>query len=634
MHEHIIGIRAVIEEDGVFFIIMEYIEGVDLEELIRTSSSTPHISLDELIPLTIQLLEALSHAHSKEVLHRDIKPANIMVTKNKQVKVADFGIAKAIYEPKQTKTGLVLGTPYYMAPEQIINRDIDHRLDIYGVGITMYEALTNSTPFEDPDEQLSLHEILRRQIQDPPPALTTRGVDIPEAIEQVIMKSLAKRPADRFEHCKAFIEALQQAAHTAGINTHKQTKAFAELATSAATSFPPTGELDRSEPLLPPVNQNAAPPTTSAPPQPPPKRQLSPVIYAILGSVFTLCLVGLIMIFTGRKTTQKTPVHPNTPSTQTSPSAPRRVTKKSALPPRKVAPTRPTKQPNTQPRQTFVPPRLPAAANPPVETRRPPVQRPPDGQAPTERRTPKQTKTPPTKGGVMSFVPKGPFVRGYQKRKKWGPDYAPNQNITLPAFWIDTFEVNAAAYRQCVRAGACRHTFGKVLFVKVDISKKLRGDKPITHTTWHDAKAFCKWAGKRLPTEAEWEKAARGSNGELYPWQETVVSCARAHFSLCGRGTRRVGEGKRSRGKSPFGVYDMAGNVAEWVADCYDYKAYTKPFTLQPKQTGCLYHVLKGGSWKTRKRWKLRSYMRFKEKSRVRREDVGFRCAWSPPTSN
>ena len=141
----------------------------------------------------------------------------------------------------------------------------------------------------------------------------------------------------------------------------------------------------------------------------------------------------------------------------------------------------------------------------------------------------------------------------------------PAHEVTLATFYIDTTEVTRAAYKQCVAAGSCSPPPRSCADESWDASSLAQ--YPMTCVDWEQARAFCAWRGLRLPGEAEWERAARGGDGRIYPWGNSKPTCRKAIHAPCGEVPREVGG--RPAGASPYGVLDMAGNVSEWVADKY-----------------------------------------------------------------
>jgi formylglycine-generating enzyme required for sulfatase activity len=181
---------------------------------------------------------------------------------------------------------------------------------------------------------------------------------------------------------------------------------------------------------------------------------------------------------------------------------------------------------------------------------------------------PTETPTPSAPPGML-LVPAGEFIMGSSDSD---PDAAddekPQHTVYLDAFYIDETEVTNAQYRACVEAGACNAPADTTDYDHADYAQH-----PVVYVSWGDADAYCLWAGKRLPAEAEWEKAARGTDGRTYPWGEGI-DCDHAQYSECGG--RTVPVGSKAKGASLYGALDMAGNVWEWVADWYDSGYYSK----------------------------------------------------------
>jgi serine/threonine-protein kinase len=203
-HPHILPLHDSGEADGFLYYVMPYIEGETMRGRLRREKQ---LSLDEALQITREVADGLSHAHSLGVVHRDIKPENILLTSGHAV-VADFGIARAITEAggeRLTETGLSVGTPAYMSPEQAMGQqDVDARSDIYSLGCVAYEMLAGDPPFAGTNPQA----ILARKTLEPPPPLRTVRDTVPAAVEQPILKALAKVPADRFATAAQFRDAL------------------------------------------------------------------------------------------------------------------------------------------------------------------------------------------------------------------------------------------------------------------------------------------------------------------------------------------------------------------------------------------------------------------------------------------
>jgi serine/threonine-protein kinase len=191
-HPSIVTIFDVGEDDDLTYMAMEFLEGNDLTKFISKGSLLP---FRKVLDVVASVADALDYAHKTDVIHRDIKPANIMLLKNGGIKVTDFGIAKAI-SSSRTKTGVILGTPNYMSPEQIMGQKIDARSDIFSLGVLFYQLLVGRTPFQGE----SLSNLLYQITQLKHPAMQTFNPKIPTVCERIIDKALAKNPDDRFQN--------------------------------------------------------------------------------------------------------------------------------------------------------------------------------------------------------------------------------------------------------------------------------------------------------------------------------------------------------------------------------------------------------------------------------------------------
>ena len=226
------------------------------------------------------------------------------------------------------------------------------------------------------------------------------------------------------------------------------------------------------------------------------------------------------------------------------------------------------------------------------------------------------------------LIPAGEFVMG-SPNDEAGDDKEFQHTVYLNDYLIDKYEVTNAYYQTCVDANGCttpqnRSSSTRNLYYGTDTY----ADYPVINVTWNQAKAFCAWAGKRLPTEAEWEKAARGSSDtRKYPWGDSAPDCTKTNYDWCVDDTSRVGS--YPSGASPYGVMDMAGNVWEWVNDWYD-ESYYRVSSLRNPQgpTTGTYRVLRGGSW-DRHDFFVRAAYRGRGSPQLWDGDYGFRCARS-----
>ncbi len=197
-HHHIVRIHDIGEEMGRKYISMEFVDGEDLKHRLRTSPEG-RIPAGAALGWSLQILDALAYAHSLGIVHRDIKPANIMLTSAGHVKVTDFGIAKMVDATGEgTIAGAIIGTPLYMSPEQVRGLPVDHRADIYGFGVLLYEMLSGRPPFTEGD-------LAYQHLHEPP----ARPADVPEELWQILERCLAKDREERWEDASALREALE-----------------------------------------------------------------------------------------------------------------------------------------------------------------------------------------------------------------------------------------------------------------------------------------------------------------------------------------------------------------------------------------------------------------------------------------
>ncbi len=202
-HPNIVSIYDVGQEDGVYFIVMEYVKGVTLKKLIQKDAP---LSTEKVVHIGMQIAKAMEFAHQHEIIHRDIKPQNVIITDTGEIKVTDFGIARAGSTSTMTRTGAILGTAHYISPEQAQGSVIDPTTDIYSLGVVIYEMATGELPFRGENPVA----VALKHINDTP--LPPRAVfaAVPESLEAVILKAMAKNPADRYRSAEALRDDLKR----------------------------------------------------------------------------------------------------------------------------------------------------------------------------------------------------------------------------------------------------------------------------------------------------------------------------------------------------------------------------------------------------------------------------------------
>jgi len=332
-HPHVVVIHDVAQEQGIYYIVMEYLEGRSLKELIQAEQS---LSPERATRIVEQVASALDYAHEQGFVHRDIKPANIIVDKNDHVTLTDFGIAKAASETQHlTRTGMLIGTPEYMSPEQAEGGTVDHRTDLYALGVVLYQMLTGRAPFHSTTPHATLHAV----IYEPPPPVRQLRPSLSPAIESVVMRSISKQPASRYQSGSDMVAALR-----------------------AAQSGQSTVAV-------------AAPPSTPAKDSRP-QKSLAVPIAAGAAAVLVVIAIAIILLLTGDGRQQTpTPVAPSI-ATQGTAAVTKAVMITEAVPTDEptTLPTHATT--DTQPPPTEVLPQSTATSEPPTATSPPPTDTP------------------------------------------------------------------------------------------------------------------------------------------------------------------------------------------------------------------------------------------------------------------
>ena len=235
-HPNIAQLRTAFQFENQIVMVMEFVEGATLENLGR-QGRTP---IDQILEYSSQVLGALSYAHSRGVTHRDIKPANIMITAHGLAKLMDFGIAKSTTDLQLTRPGTTMGSVYYMSPEQVRGGTVDARSDIYSFGITLYELLAGRKPFQAD----SSYSVLNAHLNEVPVPPIQVNPQLPPALNEIILRAIAKAPADRFQSADEFrnaIRTLQQQQAQAYAPTQTPQAGFAPVPQPGPASAPQAG---------------------------------------------------------------------------------------------------------------------------------------------------------------------------------------------------------------------------------------------------------------------------------------------------------------------------------------------------------------------------------------------------------
>ncbi len=562
-HPHILPVYDFGEADGYAYLAMPFIESGTLVSLMK---SRP-LPLSQVRRIVTQIGDALDYAHSHGLIHRDVKPSNVLLDARGNCLLTDFGIAKIMQSSlRLTPTDGLIGTPAYMSPEQGLGDVLDLRSDVYSLGIILYELTTGRPPYEAETPMA----VVIKHIHDPLPAPGALNPELPPSLEQVILKALAKKREDRFASAGEFVQALKAA-------------------------IPETWPGSRGQVILPArVN--------------PQRRTVMGVVAAYitatpsvivqLGRRMAFVTLGVVAVLIGLMVflSQASVIPSAALALVPSPTPTMVIPKLAPIQPARVA--SPT----------------PAASATPAATPTPGIG---------------STEVSAMDGMVLHYVPAGEFLRGSLDTDQKALAYEmPQRSITLDAFWIDETEVTNAMYARCAQAGICRALVSAQSATHFNYYGDAQfQDHPVVYVNWEDARTYCAWAGRRLPTEAEWEKAARGVDGQLYPWGDTDPGPTRTNFRSLKGDTTQVGAYPENA--SPYGAVDMAGNVWEWVGDWYKgsyYRDADSPLINPQGPSATKTRGLRGGAWNSDLA-AIRTAYRFQYGPTSRSDSIGFRCA-------
>ncbi len=373
-HPNVVVIYDVGEDAGVHYIAMEYLEGGSLSDRLEQAAAQGWAyNPQEALSVVEQVGSALDYAHSRNLVHRDIKPANILFDANGRPKVTDFGIARAGDLARLTRTGVLMGTPEYMSPEQASGGQVDPRSDLYALGVMAYEMLTGRVPFQSDTPHATLHAVVYEQ----PPAPRQVNPGLSQAVEAVLLQALAKQPEARFQRGAALAGALKAA-------LSGQTPSWAAVAPPApATAFAaPQGRSAGSTPPRQPVT----PPPAYGYSTPPPSQRRAMTWLWLLGGAIVLAAAALVVLLLLRGCSNEEPIAAatNTPIS----AAPAATTAPAAT---EVTVAVDTPIPGVTPSDTPLPTDTPQPSDTPLPTDTP-TGTPQPSDTPTQ--TPTSTNTP------------------------------------------------------------------------------------------------------------------------------------------------------------------------------------------------------------------------------------------------
>jgi dienelactone hydrolase len=559
-HPNICTIHEIDETaDGQLFVAMAYYDG----ETLRERTARGPLPIEEALDIVTQVARGVAAAHDAGIVHRDIKPGNIMVTRRHEVKLLDFGIAKQLGQTALTRTGTMLGTVAYMAPEQVTGRGVDNRSDVWALGVVLYEALTGRLPFSGEHEVAIAHAI----VTETPTPLRTVRADVPEAVDAIVTRALQKEPGFRFASARAFVD---------GVESLQRDRQRATLGAA---------------PIAPPA---------TAPPR-------ARFLLASAAALVVVAGVGWYLYNAAQLRTAR----------QTLEQIPDLIEKErytdAYLVIRRLEPLLADDPKFAKMRDSFLMP-TPVRTEPPgadVYVR--PYQ---DANAPWDHigQSPLEIKGPQgmfrwrlTKPGydtlevgdtssggtgALRFVlsTEGSLPDGMVRVVGGAVAQSTGPALLLPDFLIDQFEVTNRAFKAFVDAGGYRRReFWTEAFTKSgrtlswdDAMAEFRDatgrpgpstwelgtypegedDFPVRGVSWYEAAAYASFAGRSLPTVHHWRRAARPG----------VHSAILGLSNFAGKGVARVGS---YQGMGPYGTYDMAGNVKEWCFNAIGDDRYT-----------------------------------------------------------
>ena len=615
-------------DENLSFLEMEYAAGGSLAERIQKNRDGNRLMpLDEALRMALEVAEGLAALHALDIVHRDVKPANILFDEEGQAHLGDLGLAQEPGGPSQrsqlSSPEPHPGTPAYMSPEQKDSREyLASATDIYSLGATLFEALTGRL----------------YSAQRPGTRAASLRVDLPAPLDDLLASMLSETPRARpwnGVEAAGLLRALLDAQIRPPRAAIVARKVARPPARREAERRPSGGSFGVG--LWPMIGLGvlllllggwfvfrpgaapAATPISTLPRTPDANISMTAAVVRTAAAA-AVKQTGIAAMYTGvARATQDAAVQTMDArvaqktadaATATIAAMQTRLAATGTLTPTSALPGTPNAEAvYTAAAQTVAARFTENAATGSVT---PP---PAPGNASTWLR--------PADGMLMLYVPGGKFTMG----SKDFSDTFPHQ-VTLSPYWIDQTDVTNSQYAKCVTAGGCAAPSSTASKTHSDYYvNSLYAKFPVMNLNWFQAKSYCEWSGQtsnvtvELPTEAQWELAARGLTGRTYPWGETIDLTYANYSGNVGDTTAVCSYPK---GNSPYGACDMAGNVEQWVADWYGYSGGPVSNPSGPESGPG--RVLRGGDWGSANE-ELRSVVRLNEDPYYANYVVGFRCA-------
>jgi formylglycine-generating enzyme required for sulfatase activity len=602
-HPNIVQVYDFDNEDETYFIVFEFVPGETLQaRLQRFDASDRRMSLDEVIKIANDIGAALVYAHKRDIVHRDVKPANVMLNVYGDAILTDFGIVKILGGTQHTAANAVLGTARYMSPEQIKGEQVDARSDIYSFGVMLYETVGGVPPY-DSDSAMTL---MMMHVNDPIPDVRSIRADVPPELALIINRCLEKQPDARYQNMTQLLTDL------GNIQVTDAPVGPPVVAPIAATEILEDGaptELIESERYddepeavpapVPPATTGVESPAAAAVFPETGNRNILIACGLIAGALVVVAIIAALLIFLNPFGGEENGTPVVVAAMTESPEAADALIES-------TTPQDPTSLSDA----------LPTPASTASLT-------PTDTPIPTETPIPTDTPIPVPDG--MILIPGGSFLMGSDAGRA---DEQPEHTVSLSPYFIDEFEVTNAQYQACVTEGGCSQVRAGGFTRTSYRDDPAFANYPAVGVSWNQAAAYCQSLGKRLLTEAEWEYAASGPDNFTWPWGNTFDVTLSAAGS---RDTEAVDA--FPDGRSPFGVFNMAGNVVEWVADNYSTTFYSESDGAQDPlfNNDGNTRVFRGGSFANADGDPYRTSRRFSQTANFSDVDIGFRCAQDVP---